>query len=133
MVRNKWFNDLGKTFTVILSFILSLIHLLSQMYYLPQTNLWEVNVYSRVCLSFCSPGVGGESRYRTFPPPRDRLKHVQLRLHYTGTPIFLDRFKLVHWEEQTVCKRAVGIPLKCLLVYFCTHSTTYLPVELYGG
>ena len=89
--------------------------MLAQHCYRLPTKLREGNVFSHVCLSFCSQVAGSphpSSPVQGFSlaPPR----HLQLRPHYTRIPI--PPFKFVPYKAQTVGKRAVNTLLKCLLV-----------------
>ena len=63
---------------------------------------------------------------------QDMFKIIQFGAHCTSPcprPAPSNRFELVHHEEWTVRKRALGIRLKCLLVLYAFDtflSTTYL-------
>ena len=95
-----------------------------RFFYLPPTMLWEGNFFSRVyhsvqgswpCAIFVQdpPPVPGHTSLYTGLC----LNLFNLDLTVQGpTPSPKDTSKLVHYEAQTVSKRAVGILLKYLLV-----------------
>ena len=89
------------------------------------------NVFSRICQSFCSRRRGVSYTLVQCPGPanpRCTGPYTRLRLpdmfkllkhgpHHTRTP--LPRRHLIKhfdYKASTACKRAVDIPLKCLLV-----------------
>ena len=67
-------------------------------FYLPPTKLRKDNVFSRVCLSFCS--------------------QEEESLYWALALTVPDMFNLVHYKACTVDKRAVGIRLKCLMYIY---------------
>ena len=101
--------------------------------YCPKTKLREGNVFTPVCQSFCSRGgclplVGGGS---ATPPWADTPRQTPLGRHPPGqTPPWADTPPCpVHAGihtllRSTVKKRAVRIPLECILVkiYFVTFQ-----------
>ena len=90
---------------------LNLFNSKSLFYDRPLTKLWEGNVFSRVCLSFCP--WGGEVYHVTIT--HDAYKDFTTKeqpLHF---------FKFVHYEARPVGKRVVGILLEYFLV-FRIHS-----------
>ena len=100
----------------------------AEVFYRSPTKLREGNIFSRVCLSVHSRG----SLYRTSAPapsctgpwlPQNRAlaflspDMFKLGPHCSGLRPLPNTFKLVHYDIQTIRERAVGIRLKCLLVW----------------
>ena len=124
MVRNKWFNNLGKTFTVTLSFILSLIHLLFQIYYRPYTNLKE-----GACLSFCSQWRGGlytacphspQTGSNLFTGKHELPTSGRLASHWNA--FFFTSEPSLPLTSQLSCMAVELMTLGCLMCTTCPES-----------
>ena len=80
------------------------VYLLKMVFYRPQTKLWKGNVFTSVCQEFSPRGRGVSEQ---IPPWADTPRE--------------DPFpRSACWN--TVHKRAVRIPLECILVNIKTHS-----------
>ena len=91
------------------------------------------------CKSFCSQGHRPFSFYRALalvhPVQRPVVdQNVQTcsiwTSLYRATHPYLDMLKLVHYVAHAVGKRAVGIRLKCLFVFYFHHfCASFVPIS----